>query len=147
MAKEYTGTPRFNKVMMWMAGKGMSRSEILTTTGRMSGEPRSVPISPLVWDGVEYLVAPYGKVGWVLNVRASPQVTLTKGKTVRAVVLEEVRGEVAASVVDAYYRRESFARPYMDVPESPTAEDFLARADQFPVFRVTESDGGGSPAS
>jgi deazaflavin-dependent oxidoreductase (nitroreductase family) len=138
MAKEYTGTPGFNKVMMWMAGKGLSRAQVLTTTGRRSGESRSIPVSPIDVDGVEYLVAPYGSVSWVENARANPNVTLTKGRTVRGVSLVEVTGRPAAPVVDAYYRRESFSRRFMDVSESPTVDDFAERSEQFPVFRVDQ---------
>jgi len=136
MAKEYTGTPGFNKVMMWLARRGFSRAQILTTTGRQSGESRSVPISPIDVDGVEYLVAPYGTVSWVQNARANPEVTLTKGRTARRVLLTEVTGNATAPVVDAYYRRESFSRKFMDVPASPTLDDFAEHSEQFPVFRV-----------
>lgn len=62
--------------------------------------------------------------------------TLRHGSKERHVRLEEVTGSTAASVVAAYYERENFARPYMDVPESPTADDFAAKAALFPVFRV-----------
>jgi hypothetical protein len=50
--------------------------------------------------------------------------------------LEEVTGSPAASAAAAYYERESFARPYMDVPENPTEADFAAKTALFPVFRV-----------
>ncbi len=46
--------------------------EVLTTTGRTSGEPRQVPVSPIAMGGQEYLVSPYGNVGWVHNARANP---------------------------------------------------------------------------
>jgi deazaflavin-dependent oxidoreductase (nitroreductase family) len=107
----------------------------MTTTGRKSGEPRRVPVSPIVVEGVEYLVSPYGEVGWVHNVRADPTVTLSRGSKTRQARLEEV-GDGAA-VLAGYYARESFSRPYMDVPEDPTLDDFAARSAEFPVFRVT----------
>lgn len=141
MAREYTGTPGFNKVMMWMAGRGLSRVHVLTTTGRRTGKSRSVPISPISVDGVEYLVAPYGSVAWVQNARANPKATLTRGKGNRSVSLGEIKGDDAAPVIDAYYRRESYARRYMDVPASPTVDDFAERSEQFPVFRVDPEQG------
>jgi deazaflavin-dependent oxidoreductase (nitroreductase family) len=109
----------------------------MTTTGRRSGEPRDVPVSPIVVDGIEYVVSPYGETGWVHNVRANPSVTIRHGSQVRQVHLEEMTDAAGAAVVAEYHARESFARPYMDVGENPTVEDFASRAEQFPVFRMT----------
>lgn len=142
MAKQYEvndATRRVARIMSWMARRGIGRTEILTTTGRSSGEPRAVPVSPIEVDGVEYIVAPYGPVGWVLNVRADPMAMLRHGSTSRRVRLEEVEGQPAAAVVAAYHARERYARAYMDVPENPVIEDFAARSDRFPVFRVVDA--------
>jgi surface antigen len=93
-------------------------------------------VSPIVIEGVEYLVSPYGEVAWVHNVRADSTVTLSYGPKTRQARLEEVADRSGAAVVAAYHARESFSRPYMDVPEAPTIEDFESRAGMFPVFRV-----------
>ena len=63
-------------------------------------------------------------------------VTLRHGSKERQVRLEEVTGPTAASAAAAYYERESFARPYMDVPENPATADFAAKSELFPVFKV-----------
>lgn len=84
------------------------------------------------------MVSPYGEVSWVHNVRANPTVTWRHGSKLRQVRLEEMSHGSGAAVVAEYHARESFARPYMDVPENPTVDDFAARSDQFPEFRVTE---------
>jgi deazaflavin-dependent oxidoreductase (nitroreductase family) len=136
MVKPYEASPNVNRLTSFMARRGWGRTEVLTTTGRKSGEARQVPVSPMEMNGAEYLVAPYGEVAWVRNVRADPKATLRHGSVERHVRLEEVSGDVAAAVVAAYYARESFSRPYMDVPESPTTADFAAKAGSFPVFRV-----------
>jgi deazaflavin-dependent oxidoreductase (nitroreductase family) len=139
MAKKYAvnaSTERVARMMSWMARRGIGRTQIMTTTGRKSGLPRSVPVSPIVVDGVEYIVSPYGQVGWVHNVRARPIVSLRHGSTRREATLAEAGGERAAAVAAAYHARESYARRYMDVPTSPTLADFEARADLFPVFEV-----------
>lgn len=124
-------------VMAWAAHRGFGPAYVLATTGRKSGEPRQVPVSPIEVDDTTYLVAPYGPVGWVKNLRADGRAHLRRGKDDAIVTLEEIGGEVAARVVAAYHGREGFSRKFMDVPETPTLEDFAARADQFPVFRVT----------
>ncbi|MGH8947581.1 MAG: hypothetical protein ACRDXF_01890, partial [Acidimicrobiia bacterium] len=54
----------------------------------------------------------------------------------RQVRLEEITGPPAVSAAAAYYQRESFARPYMDVPENPAETDFAAKSALFPVFKV-----------
>jgi deazaflavin-dependent oxidoreductase (nitroreductase family) len=138
MAKQYEVTRGVNRLTSWMARLGIGRTELMTTTGRKSGQPRQVPVTPIVHDGSEYLVSPYGAVSWVHNVRASPTVELRLGATRRTVRLEEVGGAAAAPVVAEYHARERFARPYMDVPEQPTVEDFIAAADSFPVFKVVD---------
>ncbi|MET0697124.1 MAG: nitroreductase family deazaflavin-dependent oxidoreductase [Acidimicrobiia bacterium] len=136
MAKEYKVTRNVNRLMSWAARRGMGKTELMTTTGRKSGERREVPVSPLELDGVEYVVSPYGEVSWVHNVRANASVTLRHGSKERQVRLEEVTGPTAASAAAAYYERESFARPYMDVPENPATADFAAKSELFPMFKV-----------
>jgi deazaflavin-dependent oxidoreductase (nitroreductase family) len=136
MAKQYQATHGINRITSALARLGIGRTEVLTTTGRKTGAPRRVPVSPIVLDGVEYLVSPYGEVGWVRNARADPTVTLSHGSKTRRARLEEVTDRLGAPVVAAYHARESFSRPYMDVPADPTVEDFESRPGMFPVFRV-----------
>jgi deazaflavin-dependent oxidoreductase (nitroreductase family) len=136
MAKQYQATHGINRITSAVSRLGIGRTQVMTTTGRKTGEPRRVPVSPIVVEGVEYLVSPYGEVGWVHNVRADPTVTLSHGSKTRQARLEEVTDRSGAPVVAAYHARESFSRPYMDVPDDPTIEDFESRRGMFPVFRV-----------
>ena len=136
MVKQYQATTGVNRITSALARLGIGRTQVLATTGRKTGAPRRVPVSPIVVEGVEYLVSPYGEVAWVHNVRADPSVTLGFGPKTRQARLEEVAGRAGAEVVAAYYARESFSRPYMDVPADPTVEDLESRPGMFPVFRV-----------
>jgi deazaflavin-dependent oxidoreductase (nitroreductase family) len=136
MPKSYQPNPNVNWLTSFMARRGWGRTEVLTCTGRKTGQRRQVPVSPIEIDGSQYVVAPYGTVSWVCNVRADPKVTLRHGSEEREVLLEEVSGEQAAEAVAAYYARESFPRQYMDLPENPSVADFAARSGQFPVFRI-----------
>jgi deazaflavin-dependent oxidoreductase (nitroreductase family) len=138
VAKKYevtAGKRVVSAIMGWAARRGLGNFVVLTTRGRKSGEPRQVTVSPITFDGVDYLVSPYGGSGWVLNVRADPHVSLTKGGTTREAELVEVTGS-RPEVVQAYYRREAFSRQFMDVPEDPTVDDFAAVAERFPVFEI-----------
>ena len=138
MAKEYKAPKTINRIVKLINRTGVGRSETLFTTGSKSGERRGVPVSPIEFEETTYLVAPYGEVGWVHNVRSNPMVELASGSSVRQRRqrrLVEVTGD-AANVVQAYWGRESFPRRYMDLPNDPTLEDFEAAANQFPVFRI-----------
>jgi deazaflavin-dependent oxidoreductase (nitroreductase family) len=120
-----------------MAKLGVGTFAVLTTTGRRSGEPRTVTVSPIMDEGAEFIVSPYGDSAWVLNLRADPVATLRKGGSHRRVTMVEVTGS-QDGVVAAYYQREAFARQFMDLPEDPSPADFAAASARFPVFRVDE---------
>jgi deazaflavin-dependent oxidoreductase (nitroreductase family) len=140
MAKQYEVTTG-KRVVSWMMGQaarfGLGDFAVLTTTGRKSGEPRVVTVSPITHDGTEFVVSPYGDSAWVLNLRADPAATLRRGGSERQVTLVEVTGR-QDGVVAAYHRREAFARQFMDLPDDPTPADVAATSAQFPVFRVDE---------
>lgn len=137
MVKEYRASKLFNGIVKWASRLGVGQSQTLTTTGRKTGKPREVPVSPIEVEGQEYLVSPYGDVSWVKNARANPSVTLRRGGTSRRGNLIDVTDD-AAHVVKAYWDREKFPRPYMDVPDDAEVSDFAAVAGRFPVFRVEE---------
>jgi deazaflavin-dependent oxidoreductase (nitroreductase family) len=111
-------------------------ASLLTVTGRRSGRPRSIPVNPIDRDGERWLVAPYGAVGWVENVRACHDVTLTRRHHATQFRAVEVSPDVAGSVLRDYVRKIRIARPYFDAtPESPI-QAFAAEADRHPVFRL-----------
>ena len=140
MAKEYkvtAGKRAISWVLARAARLGMGNFVVLTTTGRRSGKPRQVTVSPISDAGGEYLVSPYGDTGWVLNVRAHPTATMLRGGSERSVRLVEVTDD-KADVVKAYWDRERFSRQFMDVPGDATVGDFAGVAGRFPVFRIDE---------
>lgn len=68
----------------WFARHATDDFCYLTTTGRVSGQPRTIEI----WFAVEgdslYLLAQHGtRAHWVRNLQASPAVTLRLGETIR----------------------------------------------------------------
>ena len=68
----------------------------LTTTGRRSGQPRSVPL--YAWEDGDRLVVVGSRGGaasdpdWVRNLRDEPRATLKQGREVRNVRATEVDG-------------------------------------------------------
>ena len=52
-------------------GIPMGSTSLLTVRGRNSGQPIQTPISIFAQEGKRYLIAPYGAVNWVRNLRAA----------------------------------------------------------------------------
>src|SRR5260221_11532947 len=56
-----------------------SRNILLTVRGRRSGMPRTTPLSMLELDGRRFVQASYSEDGWVRNLRAAGEATMTDG--------------------------------------------------------------------
>jgi deazaflavin-dependent oxidoreductase (nitroreductase family) len=126
-----------NRFVAFQAKRGKGHAWKLTTIGRKSGERRSVMVSPITVDGTEYLVAPYGPVSWVLNLRAANRATLTRGSTTSRVKAVEVDGEEAGKVLTKYYHEYTkYVADYFDLAANPTIVDFTRVAHLHPVFRI-----------
>ena len=128
-----------NAVMSFLARKGRGPAYELTTVGRRSHQPRTVPVTPVEVDGIRYLVSPYGEVGWVHNIRASGTATLQRGGEAEPITVTEVGPEEAGRVLAVYHAQVGkIVHPYFDVPADPTVDDFVAEASAHPVFRIEE---------
>jgi len=140
MAEQYQrGTTRrmVNRLAGAMARRGMGASWIVSTTGRNSGTRRDFVITPVTYDGVRYLVAPYGEVSWVKNVRANAQVTLSRGSVKLRATAEEISGEEAGHALGKYYaENRRYVAKFMDIPGDHTITDFVAVVYRYPVFRI-----------
>ncbi|HZB34339.1 MAG TPA: nitroreductase/quinone reductase family protein [Streptosporangiaceae bacterium] len=122
-------------------GIGPKDTYLLTVGGRTTGLPRTTPVLVLTRAGERWLVAPYGVVSWVRNVRAAGKVTLRKGGTVETVGVTEVGPEEAGPVLKDYVEKVRIVRPYFDAAPGAPAADFAAEASRHPVFRI------GAPAA
>ena len=108
---------------------------LLSVSGRRTGKTYSTPVI-LVEKGERWLVAPYGEVGWVRNVRAAGRASLSRGRCREQIKVGEVGAQEGAPVLRDYLRQVSVVRPFFDAsPDSPL-EAFVAEADRHPVFRV-----------
>lgn len=142
MAKQYRVTRwvrTVNAAMSLLARRGKGPASELTVVGHRSGEPRTVPVTPIEVDGSRYLVAPYGAVGWVHNLRAAGEGTLARNGSSTRITVEECAADEAGKVLELYYvDLKRIVGPYFDVPDEPTTEDFTAVAADHPVFRYEE---------
>ena len=115
---------------------GVGPIHLLTTWGSKSGEPRTVPVVPVDVDGRRWLVAPYGAVAWVHNVRATPSVTLRYGRSTGEYTLREAAADEAGPVLKRYVAVAGKTRPQFDAAPDEPAEAFAAEADRHPVFEL-----------
>jgi deazaflavin-dependent oxidoreductase (nitroreductase family) len=118
---------------------------LLTIRGRKTGRDRTVPIGVFDRDGRKYIVAAFGEVTWVLNLRAAGEGAIAHVRRKATSFAEQVQGEEAALVLRdclAAYLPSPLAGPMLrqriavnaDAPlEMPVQE-----AQRTPVFRLTE---------
>jgi len=109
-----------NKVFIQMSRLGMSfggeSPVVLTVPGRKSGRERSTPVTPMTFDGKQYVVAGFPGADWVANVRAAEQVTVARGRRVQRVRMVELSPDAARPILRAF------------PAEVPTGVGFMKRA-------------------
>ncbi|MDT0327292.1 nitroreductase/quinone reductase family protein [Nocardiopsis lambiniae] len=114
---------------------------LLTTRGRRTGFLRTVPINLVDNDDGRFLVAPYGEVDWVHNIRRDGFATLRQGGWIELVSVRELEAEEAGPVLRDYvdHPRALVVAPYFDAPPDAPGEAFAAEADRHPVFEIVRS--------
>jgi deazaflavin-dependent oxidoreductase (nitroreductase family) len=121
-------------IAMLRRGLRIGSQYLLTVPGRKSGQPRSTPISVATVDGTRYIVAAFGDANWVGNVRAAGRGTLTRAGKTEDISLAEVpvadRGPVIRAFLEQVRGGTRFFGPQ-------TADQIVAGADLYPVFRVS----------
>jgi deazaflavin-dependent oxidoreductase (nitroreductase family) len=125
-----------------LARLGIGPMHLLTTRGRTTGRPHEKPVVPIEHDGALWLVAPYGPVGWVQNVRADGRVTLRHGRDRRQGSVREVTAEEAAPVLKAYVGVATKTRSCFRATKDSPVDDFVAEAPSHPVFVFTPTTRG-----
>ena len=160
--------PRFNRVAGWFLrlfnpmARGMisvgiptgAPNVLLTVRGRRSGRQRTVPLGMLELDGAWYVQACYGEMGWVANLRATPEATVTlpggKRVPVHAVELSpEEAGPVLRRALEPFGRSRVFRAVLGRYARGPAAilrafrlriddtlEEYIETARRFPLFEL-----------
>ena len=121
------------------------RMALLTIRACKTGRDRTVPMGVFDRDGRKYIVAAFGEVNWVLNLRAAGAATITQGNHRATYAAEQVQGEEAALVLRdclAAYLPSPLAGPMLHQRISVNAdaplEALAVEARRTPVFRLTE---------
>jgi deazaflavin-dependent oxidoreductase (nitroreductase family) len=123
--------------MLLRAGVNMGTTSLLTVRGRKSGQPHTVPVVLVEQDGRRWLVAPYGAVQWVHNIRVAGTATITRGHRSEVISATELPAQQAAPVLKQYLSQVSVVRPYFDVTTDSPLEAFEREAPRHPVFEIT----------
>lgn len=118
-------------------GFGPSELRVLTVRGRNSGEPRSVPVNLMPFEGEEYLVSPRGDTEWVRNLRTAGTALLQAKKDTRTITVDEVGEDEKVPLLREYLRRWSkqVSRQFSVSKDASDAE-LAAITSEHPVFRI-----------
>jgi deazaflavin-dependent oxidoreductase (nitroreductase family) len=118
------------------AGIKIGTMSLLTVRGRKSGQPHTVPVLLVEQDAERWLVAPYGPVQWVRNLRAAGTATLTRGRRAETISVTELEAGEAAPILKQYLFKATAARPYFDATKDSPLEAFEREAACHPVFQI-----------
>ncbi|GLU46027.1 nitroreductase/quinone reductase family protein [Nocardiopsis ansamitocini] len=122
-------------------GFGPRDTHLLTTRGVKSGFLRTTPVSLVDNPEGRFLVAPYGVVGWVRNIRKSGYATLRRGGWIELISVVEVGAERAAPVLREYvdHPRAAVVGGYFRACADAPVERFVEEAAEHPVFEIVRS--------
>lgn len=124
------------------AGVPFGSLTLLSVRGRKSGKVSTIPVALVEQGGTRWLVAAFGEVSWVHNLRAAGQAQLTRERRTEAIGVVELAARDAAPILQKYLKRYQlvpFLRPYFDAtPHSPLT-DFEREAAHHPVFRIVSA--------
>ena len=142
-----------NAVMRSVVGAGVriGTFTVLTVRGRKTGRPVNVPLVVFPYRDDRYLVASYGVVNWVRNLRAADgHAELRRGDAREKITAIELPPEQAAVILRFSLQngppgiprpivrifRRFFVLPYLDVDMTSSDEEFVRSARNHPVFRL-----------
>lgn len=115
---------------------------LLSVTGRKSGKIYTTPVALVINGDESWLVAAFGEVGWVRNIRASGTAQLQNGRKVELVEVSEVDTASAAPILKQFLQRFGivpFIPPYFKATRNSLLNEFEDEAQHHPVFRITKT--------
>jgi deazaflavin-dependent oxidoreductase (nitroreductase family) len=133
---------------------------LLTMRGRRSGKMRTVPVGIVGVDGRTSVQASYGETGWVANLRADGEATVThpggRRVSVRAIELPPEEGAAVLRQSLQPFRRSRALRVLLGPRFRPpigvlwrlrvrideTLEEYTAEARRHPLFELRPTDPG-----
>jgi deazaflavin-dependent oxidoreductase (nitroreductase family) len=123
-------------------GLGASYRHLLTVRGRKTGRVYSTPVDVMEVGEEKWLVAGYGVVNWVHNVRASGEATLSRGGRSHAYRVVEATPAEAVPVLREYMRQVRVTAPYFAATPDSSNEAIAVEMARHPVFRLLPEAAG-----
>lgn len=121
-------------------GLRLGTIHVLTVPGRVSGTPRTTPVSPLTVDGHRYVIAGLPQSDWARNVRAAGRGELACGRNRQQVTLTEVTDpDLRRAVVRAFPTEVPHGVPFfvrLGLVENGDPDEFAGVADRVAVFAL-----------
>jgi deazaflavin-dependent oxidoreductase (nitroreductase family) len=125
-------------------GLPVGPSALLSVRGRKSGRIYTIPIALVENSGTRWLVAAFGEVNWVRNLRAAGQAQLTRRRRTETIGVVELEAREAAPILKQFLTESqnvSFIKPYFHVTPQSSLADFEQEALHHPVFRIVSKNG------
>ena len=130
-----------NRVVSFLlrAGLPVGSMALLTVKGRKSGASRTTPVAIAPLDGGWRLVAAYGIVDWVKNLRVAGSAHIERGGKTFEVNAIELVPEEAAPLLQQSLREvgpitRSAVGKYFDTAVDAPIEEWVLEAERHPVF-------------
>jgi deazaflavin-dependent oxidoreductase (nitroreductase family) len=137
-----TRAMRFGTAMvkrLLRVGVPMGPLMLLAVRGRTSGNVYATPVALVVQGQERWLVAAFGEVSWVRNLRAAKAAELIRGRQVESIGVVELGSDAAGPILQRFlraYHLVPFIPPsFQATPQSPR-EAFEQEAKSHPVFQI-----------
>jgi len=146
-----------NPITHWLISVGLptgAPNVLLTMRGRRSGKLRTVPLGILDLDGRWFVQASYGETGWVANLRADAEATVTHpggrrvpvqaielspeeaGDTLRRALQGFRRSRVLRALLGRHFRPPIGVLWRLRIRIDDTPEEYTAEARRHPLFEL-----------
>lgn len=125
-------------------GLPVGPSALLSVRGRRSGKMYTIPVALVENSGTSFLVAAFGEVNWVRNLRAAGQAHLTRRRRTETIGVVELGVKEAAPILKQFLKesqRVSLIKPYFHVTPHSSLADFEREAAYHPVFHIVNKKG------
>ena len=128
------------------AGMPMGPNTLMTVRGRKTGEPRTAPVAVIDVGGRRFVLAAYGPVNWVWNLRAAGEAVVRLHGRDEHLQARELDHDQAVTffteTVPAYIAHfpwfgRAFARIFFRIVGPELRDDPQRAADLHPVFELT----------
>lgn len=123
-----------------LVGFGRLPTYLLTVRGRKSGQPRTTPITVVPHGGERYVLAPYGAVDWVRNLRAAGEATLTRGRRAEHIRATELPAAEAGRVLRAFIESGNPIGRAFGITAASSREEFERATTTHPIFLLRSTD-------